>query len=133
MNPLNQKRRALKEDSKRFPDSLLEVSRSEWPRHLIGTPAEPVRSWRSRKFFGMLYRDRDFDRLSFGRSDLDGAGEWKDGLTWDELMTLKREAGFGDRFAIELYPADSAIVNVANLRHLWLLDSPPPQSWRGGK
>ena len=39
-------------------------------------------------------------------------------------------AGFGDRDAVEVYPADNAIVNVANMRHLFVFENPLPYVWR---
>jgi hypothetical protein len=30
-----------------------------------------------------------------------------------------------------VYPPVDEIVNVANMRHLWLLDEAPPYAWRG--
>ena len=46
-------------------------------------------------------------------------------LTWAHLQELKGMCGHGKREAVEIYPADDAVVNVANMRHLWLL--PPGQ------
>lgn len=48
---------------------------------------------------------------------LDGS----DGITWDDLQWIKRAAGYGDREAVEVYPLDDDVVNVANMRHLWIL------------
>lgn len=44
-------------------------------------------------------------------------------------MRLKAECGRGDKWAVELYPPDEAVVNVANIRHLWLLPEPPAFGW----
>jgi hypothetical protein len=55
---------------------------------------------------------------------------WADGITWDTLQLLKRECGHGERWAVEVYPPDTDIVNVANMRHLWLLRAPPPFGFR---
>lgn len=56
-----------------------------------------------------------------------------DGITWDELQALKRQCGFGDRFAVEVYPADLDVVNVGNLRHLWVLQGALPFAWSAGQ
>jgi len=54
---------------------------------------------------------------------------WVDGITWDDLQRLKREAGYGDREAVEVYPPAACVVNEANIRHLWILPSRMPFSW----
>ena len=59
----------------------------------------------------------------------DGKCLFGEGITWDELMECKRQAGHGDRWAVEVHPPDSQIVNAANMRHLWLLDEAPPYGW----
>ena len=57
-------------------------------------------------------------------------GRWKDDITWDELQEIKRQAGYGNQMAVEIYPDDLDIVNVANMRHLWILDEPLPIGWK---
>ncbi len=54
-------------------------------------------------------------------------------LVWDELQRIKSECGYGNTDAIEIYPADDDVVNVANMRHLWILDSRIPFAWRKQK
>lgn len=50
--------------------------------------------------------------------------DWADGITWDQLMQVKRLVGYANKCAIEIYPPDQDIVNVANMRHLWIVDMP---------
>lgn len=45
----------------------------------------------------------------------------RDGLTWDDLQWVKGALGYGDREALEMYPREDLVVNVANIRHLWML------------
>ena len=47
-----------------------------------------------------------------------------------ELQDIKRQAGLGDYMAVEIYPKDRDIVNVANMRHLWVLRDPLQFGWR---
>ena len=44
----------------------------------------------------------------------------KDGqrLTWEELQAVKCSV-WGDRVAVEVYPAQSDVVNLRHTRHLW--------------
>lgn len=37
------------------------------------------------------------------------------------LAQVYEEAGYGDRDAFEAYPRQADVVNVANMRHLWVL------------
>lgn len=39
-------------------------------------------------------------------------------LTWEELQSVKQEI-WGDRVAIEVYPAQNDVVNLRHTRHLW--------------
>lgn len=64
-----------------------------------------------------------YQRMSICRTAHNGS-TWVDQVTWDELMQLKRECGRGDVDAVEVFPADQDIVNVANMRHLFF----PPES-----
>jgi len=70
-------------------------------------------------------------RLSVLRTSLDTAGGWQQDITWEELQRLKREAGYGDHDAVEVFPPDADVVNVANIRHLWILEPGHlPFAWR---
>ena len=123
-------RLALERDNQRWPACLEEVSRELWP----SMPPGCIRLWRSRRFLVQQYwfDDGRPSRLSISRTTLRKDGRWEDGITWDEVQKLKREAGFGHRYACELFPADADVVNVANVRHIWLLDEPPTYAWRDG-
>jgi len=50
--------------------------------------------------------------------------------SWDELMQIKRQCGYGDACACELLPPDKDIVNVANMRHIFIMDTPPQFLWK---
>jgi hypothetical protein len=41
--------------------------------------------------------------------------------------------GFGAADALEVYPRDGDVVNVANIRHLWVLRDPLPWAWGEGR
>ena len=49
---------------------------------------------------------------------------WKDGISWDDLQEIKDAIGFEKKWFVELYPPKEHIVNLANMRHLWLIDEP---------
>ena len=87
----------------------------------------PVGVWRSRSFLVQVFNEghqggRKVTRLTVCRTELGDGGRWKADITWDELQQIKRECGFGNCYAIEVFPRDRDVVNVANMRHLWVLD-----------
>jgi hypothetical protein len=69
-------------------------------------------------------------RLSVCRARMGKNGRWEDGITWDQLQRLKAECGYADSWAAEIFPPDAQVVNVGNLRHLWLLPEAPAFAWR---
>lgn len=122
--------RQLQRDNASQPAALSPVPPYMWP----ATPAEWEKQtgvWRSSTF---LVQSFDVGggvvRLSVSRTEVDEATlRWREDITWEDLQRLKREAGFGEREAVEVYPPDSAVVNVANMRHLWVLPERLPFSW----
>ncbi len=108
--------------------TLSPVPPEKWPHR----PAGLKEVWRNQKFLVQVFEEPGgVERLSVIRS-IRTAGEWADGIPWEELQQLKRECGRGGRWAVEMYPADSDVVNVANMRHLWVLPAPPMVGWRKG-
>lgn len=90
----------------------------------------PRKVWRSQAFLVQLFKEGPHYRLSVNRCGINSDGSWKGDIRWDELMECKRQCGYGDHWAIEVYPPDEHVVNVANIRHLWLAEQPPPYAWR---
>jgi hypothetical protein len=123
-------RRQLERENAKKPVALDLVPRSNWPPGLGDRPGAPTKVWRSRDFLVQFYPEPPgcAGRLSVLRSALSG-GRWQDGITWDELQRIKGEVGFGDAWAVEVFPPDSQVVNVANIRHLWLLERSPDYGW----
>jgi hypothetical protein len=113
-----------------LPERLTLVPEDEYP----SVTPRPIRAWVSRDYQVQLY-DEDMTgfphllRMSVVRAKLGKNGHWKDGITWDELQAIKSEIGYGDKYAIEIYPADRDLVRVANVRHIWILHTPLPIGW----
>lgn len=128
----NKRRIALKEQHRyvsSFPEQFVAIPREEFP----ALERLPVSAWKNRDYLVLLYVENNpqfpgLMRLSICRTEINGRS-WKDGLTWDELQAVKHEVGFGSSYAIEVYPADRDVVNVANFRHLWLLAKPLEIGW----
>lgn len=123
-------RRELARINAKMPTTLQEIPRHEWPAR-PDRDTTLVRVLRSRDFLVQIYtEDGPAEcRLSVLRTTLAG-DRWQDGITWDELQRLKAEAGFADRDALEVYPAARDVVNVANIRHIWIMREPVSFAWR---
>lgn len=123
---------AIAAENAKWPLELVEIPWEDFPDG-VPVPEKLVKLMRSRYFLVQLYENESgANRLSISRTDRSATrpGSSTDGITWDELQELKRQAGFGDRDAVEIYPKDQDVVNVANMRHLWILDREIPFAWR---
>jgi hypothetical protein len=45
---------------------------------------------------------------------------------WYDLQEIKNSLGFKDRWAIELYPPESKLVDLGNVYHLWIFLTEDP-------
>ena len=124
-------RRALEAENNKLTDKFEPVPRSTWPGMSVGVK-RPSQVWRSKKYLVQVYDENGLAeiRLSICRTTLNNVGQWEDGLSWEELQTIKSDLGYGHVFAVEIYPPDHDVVNVANMRHLWLIRNPPEIGWR---
>jgi len=123
-------RRYLHEENKKWPAQLKPVPREDWPTGARFTCTR-INLLRSKEFAVQVIQEANgVVRLTVNRSELDNEGGWKEGITWDELQRLKNEAGYGAQQAVEIYPPESDVVNVANMRHLWILPEPLPFAWK---
>lgn len=120
-------RRMMAKDNAKWPLHLKQIPRELWPRDR----PDILEVWRSRMFLVQVYQEKnDYVRMSVNRTMHTGS-DWVAGITWDELQRLKRECGRGDLDAVELFPADADVVNVANIRHLWFPPEPVAFKWTG--
>lgn len=126
-----EQRRQLARENAKLPTRLHPVHRDQWPdmSHMSKTP---YAVWRSRDFLVQTFEEGNgVSRLSVCRTEIDVAtGRWKEGITWDELQEIKRQVGLGEYMAVEIFPADRDVVNVANMRHLWVLRDSLPFGWK---
>ena len=110
------------------------MPRSEWPNAVV--PLNVSRVLRSSRFLVQVYDAvSGAVRLSCSRTMVDSTENYVTDLTWEELQRLKSEAGYDSQEAVEIYPPDRDVVNVANMRHLWVLPigKRMPFSWVGQK
>lgn len=114
--------RYLKEENKKRPAIMTPVDPVQWPE---GAPENLQEVWVSSKFLAQVYReDQDVIRVSVCRAMVLRNGEWKEHISWEELMEVKRQIGRGDRYAVEVLPPDIDIINVTNFRHFWITPEP---------
>lgn len=131
---LNREQRRALEKARRqqmasYPDTLEIVPETDPNIPYSSHPQDIEHIYRSKKYTVILWKiGVGFTGYNFGQRFSISRNEWnskdrryKDGLTWDEIMDIKREMGFGERTAIEYYPADSETINIANMRHIFLV------------
>ncbi|MEI9693262.1 DUF7694 domain-containing protein [Atlantibacter hermannii] len=108
---------------------LEEVPKAQWPEKLHDPSRTNV--WINPRFLVQEFHEEGgVIRLSVNTRELGLAGRWKDGISWDTLQEIKNAVGYADRDAVEIFPAERDVVNVANMRHLWILPEPLPFAWR---
>ena len=108
------------------PDVLTRVPPDQWPTSQ--GPVKPIEVWLSKTFLVVVWLEESGERMSVNRTSR-GKGGWEANITWDELQDCKRAIGRGEQWAVECFPPDRKLVNVANMRHLWLLDNDPQFGW----
>ena len=128
-------RREMKQRIAAMPDKLTPVNPDDWPEVKgVTSSRERLNVWISKEFLVQVFAEpADIIRLSVNRtggSTFDGQRvHYKEDIGWDDLQRVKADLGYGECYAIEIYPAASLVVNVANMRHLWLLPEPLPIGW----
>lgn len=128
-----EERRVLERANAKLPRDLVEWRREDWPPTAQAARVSPIRVFRSRDFLVQEFAEPApaIARLSINRTTLDGQ-RWKDGITWDDLQSIKNQIGYASYTAIEVYPPAVDVVNVANIRHLWVLNEPLSFQWKRG-
>lgn len=122
-------RRLMAKENAKWPLYLKPVPRELWPGVYPGL----LEVWRSKGFLVQICAEKNgYFRMSAHRTMTNG-DDWIALITWDELMRLKRECGRGDLDALELFPADADVVNVANIRHLFFPPEPVAFKWIEGE
>ena len=136
MGELKRFARLLKAENKMLPVTMTKMPTEKHADQTARSNGRLIEVWRSRNYLCQIYSDggsEQLERLSVCRAEIDTTNRrWRDGLSWDELMRVKREVGYGNFDAVEAYPRDIDIVNVANLRHLFIFREPVPWIWRKG-
>ncbi|MGL0761287.1 DUF4222 domain-containing protein [Citrobacter freundii] len=98
------------------------IQPNTWYADPHGTPCKIIRAT-----LEVIHYNRN-DRTCI--ASMANSGRWKDGISWDALQEIKNAVGYADRDAVEIYPAQKDVVNVANMRHLWIVNEPLNFAWR---
>jgi hypothetical protein len=123
---IRQKQKFLREENKKYSFRLIDIPESSWPQH----SPKPSEVWRSNQHIVQIFPLKDgASRMTVCRTMIGEDGRWLDGIKWDDLMRLKEECGYGRDWAVEIFPPSDCVVNVANMRHLWLVPDPPAFAW----
>ena len=97
----------------------------------------PYEAHQSSRYFVQLFKEaQGVVRITVNRVEYtlkNGSHHWMEGISWDDLQKIKALMGFGDRDAVEVFPADHDVVNVANMRHLWVLPGKLSFCWRNNE
>lgn len=117
----------LREQNKKYPDYLVEVPKEEWPK--TNATKLPYKVLRSNRHLVLLYNEGEYTRMTVSRTMINADGEWESNISWEQLQELKNEAGFIFEYGVEVFPPEDALVNVANMRHIWILPQKPDFGW----
>jgi len=99
----------------------------EWKDNI---PKGLVKVYQNPVFFVQVYENPTRITVSKNKHKMSIRGPiWEDGITWDQLQDIKDSIGYADKWFVELYPPIDEVVNVANMRHLWLIDAPKDYGW----
>jgi hypothetical protein len=130
MSVIHKAKKHLIQENKKFSDELVSIPRLQWPTD--GDPrVKRTAVYRNKNFLVQVVIEKErFIRITVNRTKLLDNGDYEGGITWDELMDIKRQCGFKYENAVEVYPKDDNIVNVANMRHLWILKEELPFIWK---
>lgn len=125
--------REMRKRAEAYPRRLTLIPEEQWPPPRPGME-RPAAVWRGSQYLAQLYVEplflgRELRRLTVNRVTMRADGHWDQNIPWDDLQRCKREAGYGDWYAVEVYPRDRDLVCDANMRHLWLLEQPLAIGW----
>lgn len=128
MKPNKWQRKYIKQQNDKMPRRLQEIPRELWPEN---SPAGILRVLRSRFFLVQVYQAAEpaLVRLTVNKTTYDGK-TYVDGISWEELQAIKRDCGYAENDAVEIFPNDRDVINVANMRHLWVMSEPVSFAWR---
>jgi hypothetical protein len=123
-----EQRRQLARDNLKMPTHMIVMPPEQWQPQ--NTDPKRRQVWRSRDFLAQAFQEHAAIRVSVNRTSVDPIKQrWDENISWDDLMAIKNQIGYGERWAYECFPPDMKVVNVAAMRHLWIPDAAPMFGW----
>lgn len=118
-------------EATKYPNHLVQIPKDEWPESK-NPGKRPEEVWQSKDYLVQIYAEPlpCVARLSILRTSLDSAGGWLQDIPWTELQRLKSECEFGLLDAVEIFPCDTDTINIANIRHIFVMAEPLSFAWR---
>ena len=125
---IKQIKKSIAENNRRYTEVFVEIPRNEIQK----IEYCPKKAWRNKRYLACLYEDytNGYLRLCVQRTTIKDDGSYEDGISWDKIQEIKNLLGFGDWWGLEVYPSDKDLVNVSNIRHIWLFKEPPAFAWK---
>lgn len=127
-------KRSIAKATEQYSDKLTLIDPIDYPN--IPVRENLIEVWISKKYLVQIYAiQTGIIRISVNKTSLQGVGFRKDGnmawaeISWEELQDIKNTVGFEDHCAVEVFPPAELVVNVANMRHLWVLADCPKFVW----
>lgn len=132
---MNATRAYMREQNRRYGPHLVRIPNPDWPLDAFSVGHLPSEVWRSRQYLVVIWQQGDYERLSVNRTELvaGSVNRFKEDISWEDLQRLKAECGRGECWCVEIYPADHHLVNVQNMRHLFVLKDAPEYAWKQGE
>ena len=117
----------LRKQNALYPPHLISIDLSSCPYVTPGM----IAAFRPDRFIVQVFLpENGGQRITVCRTSVTPRGDWSADISWDDLQQCKNESGFADHWAVEIFPPIGDLVNVANLRHLWVMPEALPFAWR---
>lgn len=108
---------------------FIKIPQGSWPQSQFDPKRTAV--YFSTEFLVQVFNESNgIVRLSINKTHTGNDGRWVDGIAWEELQEIKNQCGYADYDAVEIYPSNNDVVNVANMRHLWVMPQKLDFVWR---
>ena len=131
ISEINKANKYLRKENSKFTNDFVKIKTI--PPDVANKKGAPIQMFRNKDFLAQLFIENGKLRLSINRTQLNTNGDWMDNISWDELFMIKNSCGFAENDAVEIFPREEDYVNVANLRHLWIMKEPLEIAWRKKK
>ncbi|HXG86231.1 MAG TPA: hypothetical protein VNI84_19580 [Pyrinomonadaceae bacterium] len=120
----------IRHENAKFGDDFQLIPQADYPPN-PNVFKQPIRVWRNRRFVVQIFEEgAGIWRLSISRTAIDNKGNWLADIGWEDLQNIKNSVGYTECDAVEIFPAECDVVNVANMRHLWIMPEKLGFGWR---